>query len=84
MRSLLFNIAFWLISIFYTLLAAIAALTPGRWFGLPRPAAFTGAGLGAIAMAIVAVLVWPGVLAGHRPPSGLGRGPRWTEPAGGA
>ena len=36
MRSLLFNIAFWLISIFYTLLAAIAALTPGR--GLVRRA----------------------------------------------
>jgi 1-acyl-sn-glycerol-3-phosphate acyltransferase len=36
LRSLLFNIAFWLISIFYTLLAAIAALTPGR--GLVRRA----------------------------------------------
>ena len=36
MRSLLFNIAFWLISIFYTLLAALAALTPGR--GLVRRA----------------------------------------------
>lgn len=36
MRSLLFNIAFWLISIFYTLLAAVAALTPGR--GLVRRA----------------------------------------------
>jgi len=36
LRSLLFNIAFWLISIFYTLLAAVAALTPGR--GLVRRA----------------------------------------------
>jgi 1-acyl-sn-glycerol-3-phosphate acyltransferase len=34
LRSLLFNIAFWAISIFYTALAAIAALTPGR--GLVR------------------------------------------------
>lgn len=30
MRSLVFNIAFGLISVFYTLLAALAALTPGR------------------------------------------------------
>jgi 1-acyl-sn-glycerol-3-phosphate acyltransferase len=29
-RSLLFNIVYWPISIFYTMLAAIAALTPGR------------------------------------------------------
>ena len=36
MRSLLFNIAFWVISIFYTLVAALAALTPGR--GLVRRA----------------------------------------------
>jgi DNA-binding winged helix-turn-helix (wHTH) protein/tetratricopeptide (TPR) repeat protein len=49
--------------------AGTAAVTPGRWFGLPRPAAFTGAGLGAIALAVVAVMVWPGVLAGHRPPT---------------
>jgi DNA-binding winged helix-turn-helix (wHTH) protein/Flp pilus assembly protein TadD len=49
--------------------ASTAAVTPGRWFGLPRPAALTGAGLGAIALAIVAVMVWPGMLAGHRPPS---------------
>jgi 1-acyl-sn-glycerol-3-phosphate acyltransferase len=34
MRSLVFNTAFGLISVFYTLLAAIAALTPGR--GLVR------------------------------------------------
>lgn len=31
MRSLLFNIAYWVLSIFYTLAAALAALTPGRW-----------------------------------------------------
>jgi 1-acyl-sn-glycerol-3-phosphate acyltransferase len=36
LRSLLFNIAFWVISIVYTLLAALAALTPGR--GLVRKA----------------------------------------------
>ena len=30
MRSLPFNVAFWLISIFYTLLAAVSALRPGR------------------------------------------------------
>lgn len=30
MRSLLFNIAYWLLSIFYGLAAALAALTPGR------------------------------------------------------
>jgi 1-acyl-sn-glycerol-3-phosphate acyltransferase len=31
MRSFLFNIAYWLLSIFYALAAALAALTPGRW-----------------------------------------------------
>jgi 1-acyl-sn-glycerol-3-phosphate acyltransferase len=31
MRSLLFNIAYWVLSIFYAVLAALAALTPGRW-----------------------------------------------------
>ena len=31
MRSLLFNIAYWVLSIFYALAAALAALTPGRW-----------------------------------------------------
>jgi 1-acyl-sn-glycerol-3-phosphate acyltransferase len=31
MRSLLFNIAYWILSIFYALAAALAALTPGRW-----------------------------------------------------
>jgi 1-acyl-sn-glycerol-3-phosphate acyltransferase len=36
LRSLLFNVAFWVISIVYTLLAAFAALTPGR--GLVRRA----------------------------------------------
>jgi 1-acyl-sn-glycerol-3-phosphate acyltransferase len=36
LRSLLFNIAFWVLSIFYTVLAALAALTPGR--GLVRRA----------------------------------------------
>jgi 1-acyl-sn-glycerol-3-phosphate acyltransferase len=36
LRSLAFNIAFWVISIVYTTLAAIAALTPGR--GLVRRA----------------------------------------------
>lgn len=36
MRSLLFNTAFWVISTFYTMMAAIAALTPGR--GLVRRA----------------------------------------------
>ncbi|HEX8661761.1 MAG TPA: 1-acyl-sn-glycerol-3-phosphate acyltransferase, partial [Brevundimonas sp.] len=30
MRSLAFNIAYWLLSIVYTLAAAFAALTPGR------------------------------------------------------
>jgi 1-acyl-sn-glycerol-3-phosphate acyltransferase len=34
MRSLAFNIAFWVISVFYTFSAALAALTPGR--GLVR------------------------------------------------
>jgi DNA-binding winged helix-turn-helix (wHTH) protein/Flp pilus assembly protein TadD/TolB-like protein len=49
--------------------ASTAAVTPGRRFGLQRAAALTGAGLGAIALAIVAVMVWPGVLAGRRPPA---------------
>ncbi len=31
MRSLLFNLAYWALSIFYGLAAALAALTPGRW-----------------------------------------------------
>jgi 1-acyl-sn-glycerol-3-phosphate acyltransferase len=31
MRSLLFNIAYWVLSIVYTVAAALAALTPGRW-----------------------------------------------------
>jgi 1-acyl-sn-glycerol-3-phosphate acyltransferase len=31
MRSLLFNTAYWALSIFYALAAALAALTPGRW-----------------------------------------------------
>jgi 1-acyl-sn-glycerol-3-phosphate acyltransferase len=31
MRSLLFNIAYWVLSIVYALAAALAALTPGRW-----------------------------------------------------
>lgn len=31
MRSLLFNLAYWALSIFYGLIAALAALTPGRW-----------------------------------------------------
>ncbi|OWY58861.1 1-acyl-sn-glycerol-3-phosphate acyltransferase, partial [cyanobacterium TDX16] len=30
MRSLVFNVAYWLLSIVYTLGAAFAALTPGR------------------------------------------------------
>jgi DNA-binding winged helix-turn-helix (wHTH) protein/TolB-like protein len=40
-----------------------------RWFGLPRPAALTATGLAAIGLAIVAVMFWPGVLTGHRPPT---------------
>jgi DNA-binding winged helix-turn-helix (wHTH) protein/tetratricopeptide (TPR) repeat protein len=48
--------------------AGTPAAPPGRWFGLPRPAAFTATGLGAIGLAIVAVMFWPGVLTGHRPP----------------
>jgi 1-acyl-sn-glycerol-3-phosphate acyltransferase len=31
MRSLLFNIAYWVLSVVYALAAAVAALTPGRW-----------------------------------------------------
>jgi tetratricopeptide (TPR) repeat protein/TolB-like protein len=45
------------------------AAPPRRWFGLPRPAAFTATGLGAIGLAIIAVMFWPGVLTGHRPPT---------------
>jgi Tfp pilus assembly protein PilF/TolB-like protein len=50
--------------------AGTPAAPPGRRFGLlHRPTALTATGLGTIGLAIAAVMLWPGVLTGHRPPS---------------
>jgi DNA-binding winged helix-turn-helix (wHTH) protein/tetratricopeptide (TPR) repeat protein len=48
---------------------AAEPVTPSWLFGLRRPVAFTVAGLGIFALAIVATIFGPGFLSGHRPPA---------------